>query len=412
MSSDTAIAGVAASLDAPLRTPISTWVDGDLTRVLSAGIPVTPINLALGARLSGGASRASVRSYAYSAALFARFLASRRLSLSETTNADFDAFVGALTGAPYADADGATVTLPGQRSPRTANNIVSRLYGLFGDISDRYDIEFAWREYRAIERRGWRTDFERPAPRERRRHGYRTVTRDPLGLPDEQLANGLGLAHDLWGESIADGDRAYAVDPEEQRGALLWRNLAILFLMRFAGARRAEVSPLDIADVHRDIGELQLVTKGRHGARERVVLVPSLANSIAKYVFEFRPITGITKAGFPAIEPDGEAVFLSHSVANYGQRISDETVRLVVEDLRPALDEPWRSQFTPHKLRHAFAYDLQRFVGPLGLSANMRHRSAMSADAYRAAASQWATELTAMSEATTALLRGRGVAVP
>ena len=310
----------ARSLDVPLGLPITTWVGDDFKRFLAAGVPVTPVNLALRSRFEGHAGRASLRSYEYAVGLFLTFMAKRNLSLLAVSDSDFDAFVRALTGRAYADADGRPTVLPGQRGEVTANNIVSRLYGLFGDIGSAYGIEFEWRRFRRLARRGRWGDPAVQGPRIRREHGYRTPIKEPRGIPDEQLAKGLVHAQKIWGAEVADGDRAYAPDRETQGGALLWRNLAILFALRFAGARRAEVGPINLTDIDRERGDISLVTKGRHGARERVVLVPTLANAIAKYLFEFRPLVAISKRDGEPQSIDRQAVFVSHSVANYGRR--------------------------------------------------------------------------------------------
>ncbi len=216
---------------------------------------------------------------------------------------------------------------------------------------------------------------------------------------------------DRWGDTIEDGDRAFSSDPESQRGALVWRNLGLLLVMRFAGARRSEVAPLDFADIDRATGKIMLVTKGRAGAKEPVVLLPIVGSAIAKYVLETRPYERRVRSGaLIAIEPvDETAVFLSHSVNSYGRRISSETIRYVVDQVRPALEEPWRSLLRPHLLRHSFAHDLQKIVGPFGGAANMRHHSVTSMDAYRDSALGWADQLVQMNAEADEAMKALGV---
>jgi integrase len=79
-------------------------------------------------------------------------------------------------------------------------------------------------------------------------------------------------------------------------------------------------------------------------------------------------------------------VFLSHSVRNYGRRLIAESVRALIDTLRPALDPPWNEQLTPHMLRHAFGYELQKVGGSSLVTANMRHASLHSGEAYAAGA--------------------------
>jgi integrase len=398
---------VAPGLRAPIGAPVTLRWFGSTPRLFAAGLPVTAVNLALRDRVAAGATSASVRSYAFGAKLFLSFLARRRLSLFEITNADFARFVRALVGQSFLDADGAERHLDGHRTATTGQAIVSRLYGLFGDIETSYNITFDWRRFRpASYRSGFRTQA--------REHRFRVAARKPIGLPDEQFGRMLAFAVDLWGDEIANGDSAFASDPEAQRGALVARNVAVLMLLRFAGARRAEVAPLDLADIDRIGGSISLVTKGRHGGKEPVVLLPVVDAALARYLFLFRPY------GLRPFRPgsrqrpgaiDKVAVLLSHSAHHYGERISNETVRLVVDRLRPAVEPPWRERLHPHMLRHAFAHELQRSVGSFAASANLRHRSLSSIDAYRSDALQWADSLRQVNAGAAELLAAAGLRV-
>ncbi len=111
-----------------------------------------------------------------------------------------------------------------------------------------------------------------------------------------------------------------------------------------------------------------------------VVLYEPVEQAIWLYVTRFRPCTATT----PPEEQD--AVFLSHSVRNYGQRLTAESVRVLIDTLRRALDPPWNEQLTPHMLRHAFGYELQKMGGSSLVTANMRHASIQSGEAYAAGA--------------------------
>lgn len=377
------------ALRAPLELPVTTRWFGDVPRLFANGIPTTPINLAIRDRIQHGQTKASTRSYAYSVGLFLSFLASRRRSLIDAANTDFSTFTRALVGQPYLDANGREATLPGMRSPKTGQNVVARIYGLFGDIELAYGVSFDWRRFQPATFRGGRM----VAPRV---HRFRVPTTAPMALPDEQFAHLIERAAELWSQSVAGGDRAYAVDPEAQHGALFARNLAVLMILRYAGARRAEVAPIDFADLDRSGGYLHLVTKGRFGGKEPVVLLPVVDEALMRYVLSFRPY-GIRpfKIGSPQRPRavDRNAILLSHSAHGYGERISDQSVRQLIDRLRPALDPPWRDRLHPHLLRHSFAHELQRLVGMFAASANLRHRSLRSIDPYRGDVHQWADQL-------------------
>jgi site-specific recombinase XerD len=163
--------------------------------------------------------------------------------------------------------------------------------------------------------------------------------------------------------------------------------VALLFVLRYAGSRRAEANQLRIGNIDRTQHLIHLVTKGRHGKRLPVVLYEPVEQAIWLYVTRFRPWADTT----PPDEQD--AVFLSHSVRNYGRRLTDESVRALIDTLRSALDPPWNEQLTPHMLRHAFGYDLQKMGGASLVTANMRHASLHAGSAYAAGAEVFVDEI-------------------
>lgn len=218
------------------------------------------------------------------------------------------------------------------------------------------------------------------------------------GLPDEQFVKLLLAAKSRWGEHLAPADRARAETPEAQRGELFYRNVALLFVLRYAGCRRAEANPLRIVDIDRTRHLIHLVTKGHHGQRLPVVLYKPVEQAIWIYVTRFRPWVETT----PPDEQD--AVFLSHSVRNYGQRLTGESIRALIDTLRAALDPPWNEQLTPHMLRHAFGYELQKMGGPYLVTANMRHASLRSGEAYAGGAEVFVDEILAVGNARIAHL--------
>lgn len=382
--------------------PVSIRSDGPIPEVWSGGMPVVALNAVLRRRATvAGSSRVSLGSYAHAGRLLSEFCALRRRSLASLSNTDMGEFASALLGGTFATEDG-PASLSGRRGPRSADHILALVYSLGADLEYIYGIRCQWREYRSL------APHSRPGHYQ---HGeYRRLHRIPwaapkvLGLPDDQLDRLIRAAWARWGTDVADGDRAHAADGEAVAGALFWRNLAILMVLRYAGARRSEVATIDVTDIDRERRVLHLVTKGRlAGApREPVLLHPHVEESLWTYLSRFRPIVD---------EPADDAmpVFVSHSLRNYGERVTAQTVRKVLDALRPALDEPWRARLHPHALRHAFGYDLQRAGGDSAVLSNMRHRSLSSGDPYRAGAEQFAIELGALGRSLGEILGPLGI---
>jgi len=148
-----------------------------------------------------------------------------------------------------------------------------------------------------------------------------------------------------------------------------------------------------MADIDRTRHLLYLVTKGHHGQKLPVVLYEPVEQAIWLYVTRFRPCMATT----PPEEQD--AIFLSHSVRNYGRSLTAESVRALIDTLRGALDPPWNEQLTPHMLRHAFGYELQKIGGPYLVTANMRHASLHSGEAYAGGAEVFVDDILATGNA-------------
>jgi integrase len=368
-------------------------------KILAGGVTVTPINIVLSRRRRDkAASEASIATYLRAAYLYVQFCAHLRRSIIDITNHDFKTLRGALLGERFLDANGELVRLDGERSERTADLMVALMYSIAGDIEQLYDVRFDWRRYENLPEGVITALRVSSNPRRNiylvRQHRIKHAIPKALGLPDGQFARVIRRARELWLDVIPDGDRAYIHDPkslEKQRGALFYRNLGILLMMGGEGARRSEVDPLTFDDLDPENNLIYLVTKGHGGEKgERlpVLMQPVVFNSIFHYATDFRPTVNIP-------EVDKRHIFLSHSPRNYGQRITPETVRKIVDVLREALDEPWRKRTTPHKFRHRFAYQLQRLGGPLAVVSNMRHASLSSLDAYSADIEAFADELLA-----------------
>jgi integrase len=381
-----------AALSTPLKLPIKVRRVGDLPKIMAGGIPVIPINVALQRRQSDtGATRASLDTYVRAGRLYCEFAAHRGQSLIGITNEEFSWFKNALQGSPFPNAAGAHVKLSGERGRRTTDLMLTLIYSIAADIEEIYEVSFDWRRYRHIPNelisvirssRGF--SHTRSFPRV---HKVSWTAPKVMGLPDEQFRKLLRAAHARWGNQIPEGDAAFAKNPESQRGALFYRNAAILSVLRYAGGRRSEVTPIELNDIDALKGLLYLVTKGHGNERLPVLLFPALNDITSLYVERFRPSEDRIPIG------DRALVFLSHSLRNYGGRLTAQSVRAIIDALRPALDSPWDEIVTPHTLRHAFAYELQTYGGPAAVTTNMRHASVISSDAYVAELESIADEL-------------------
>ena len=341
-----------------------------------------------------GATSASLDTYVRAARLYVEFCAHRGQSLLGITNEEFYWFKHALLGHPFPDLSGTYIRLLGERKERTADLMIVLLYSLATDIADRYGISFDWLRYKGEAGPHFNMDvpggFQFPilsqSSHHQRAHRIKYSPSKVVGLPDEQFARLLVTARERWIYTIADGDIAYSTQPDTQRGALFWRNVAILLVLRCAGSRRSEVVQLQLDDLDRAKSLIYLATK-RHKDRLPVLMYPWVRDLIWQYVTTFRPSIVSASA------QDQRAIFLSHSVYNYGEKISDETVRALIDGLRPTLDPPWNEKLTPHMLRHAFGYDLQRLSGPAAVTTNMRHASLRSGEPYQAGPEQFEEEV-------------------
>lgn len=381
-------------LNKPLEFPIEVIKVEGVPTILAGGIPVVPINVVIQKRQREGATTESLERYVCAATLYLEFAAHLNRSLIEITNEEFVLFKEALQGHHFQEATGNIVRLSGKRIDRTSDLMITLMYSLATDIEEIYGVQFDWRRYQGKPRE--LVDSIRAlngfwSPKGlRRAHRLRWRPKKVLGLPDDQFILLLKAAYERWGDMVADGDIAYAPDPESQRGALFYRNAAILLILRFEGGRRSEVSCIEFDDVDQTHARLYLVTKGHggvNGERLPVVLFPAVYDVIWHYVTRFRPVVNDPS------EEEKQLIFLSHSVQNYGRSISAQSVRKMLDALRPALSSPWDKLLSPHMLRHSYAYDIQRFLGEAGLTVNMRHSSPRSSAPYAAGLTVYADEL-------------------
>lgn len=385
------------SLHTPLKLPVKVFkLDGN-PKIIAGGVPVTPINVVLGRRRKlKNASDESLDAYTRAGRLYAEFCAHLGRSIIDISDADFGTFKCALTGGEFKNSTGELSRIVGtrRRGPRTADLMLSLIYSIAEDVEELYMEHFDWLRRGpalcSMPGRGSTRGNHNLFLSSSRLHRIGWVPKKIVGLPDDQFALMIDAARDIWGNTIADGDVAYSGDPESRRGALFYRNAAILFLLRYEGCRRCEPTFVEFGDIRREESEINLVTKGHGGElgeRLPVLLFSFVDEIIWRYVVRFRPVP----SGLHEKAP--QRIFLSHSVRNYGQPISKETVRKIVDTLRERLDPPWDERVTPHALRHAFARDLQRHGGPLSLTANMRHKNLNSSRPYMAGVEAFSEEL-------------------
>lgn len=374
-----------------LKIPIRViWV-GDIPKLMAGEIPLIPINVVLEQRKRfANTTRESIDTYVRAARLYAEFCAHKGRSLTDISNVEFSYFKNALLGFPFPDADGNQVRLAGKRNEATADLMLSLLYSIAADIEDQYQVRFDWHRYKglSLELTGAMRSLKGSLRSStfQRVHRIKHTKSKTIGLPDEQFQLLLQAARERWGDCLSDGDAAFAEHPESQRGALFYRNVAMLFVMRIEGGRRGEIPRIRLQDIDKVNSMLYLVTKGHggeFGTRLPVLMPPVVYDLIWHYISRFRPIS----------EHESDEVFLSHSTRNYGQPIGAQSVRKMLDALKPALDPPWNKLLTPHSLRHAFAYDLQKSGGPSAVVVNMRHASSRSGEPYMAGPAVFADEL-------------------
>jgi integrase len=385
----------------PLKLPVELIIVDGLPKVMAGNLPVTPFNVVLKWKLENrGATKDSLETYARAARLYVEFAAYRGRSLIDVTNEEFCWFTQALQGKHFLDAEGQQRQLHGERNrgPRTADTMISLLYSLAADLQDIYQIKFDWYRYRGVPIE--LVKLVRALGRKSKSNVFRRAHQVPYtpgkvqALPDEEFEKLLLAAHQKWGNTITDGDRAFAENPSEQRGALFYRNLAILLTLRFEGARRSESPFITLEDIDRENSRIYLVTKGHGGPTGEklpVLLHPLVDAAIWVYAIKYRPVTDENSIkGYP--------VFVSHSTRNYGERISAQSVRKVIDGLRDSLTPPWDKLVSPHTLRHSFANDLQKHGGESAVIINMRHASYASLKPYAARPEVFADELLTFGE--------------
>jgi integrase len=371
-----------------LTPPIRVRTVDGLPKLLAGGVPVTPINVVLARRqLHKGATEGSLNTYLRAARLYSEFCAHLERSIVDITNSEFQLFQGALLGKPFYNSHGELVRLTGDRGERTADLMISLIYSLAADIAELYDVQFDWRRHHGLPSDAvsalLAAGVKYKVPRA---HHIKWTPRKVPALPDDQFVKLIEAARRRWGGVVADGDVAFADDPESQRGALYIRNAAILFVMRFEGCRRSEATFINLDDIDRVNKKLFLVTKGHGGEtgeRLPVLLFPFVDRLLWRYITQYRPAT----------DSGNHRVFLSHSVRNYGQQITPQTVRKLLDSLKAELDSPWNELLTPHMLRHSFAYQIQKLSGEAAVTANMRHASSSSGRPYAAGVELFADDL-------------------
>jgi integrase/recombinase XerD len=167
----------------------------------------------------------------------------------------------------------------------------------------------------------------------------------PRGLSDDQLARLL--------------ERPF------RRGGCRRRDWAIVCLLASYGARRGQVSALQLGDV--DWGERTIELAAHKGGKAvRHALIPAVAEALAAYLREERP------------ESPGRSVFLRHRRPH--EQLSPGAITTMV---RLRMVDRGLPPFGPHALRHTFATRLLRAGEPVKTIADLLgHRSLASVGIY------------------------------
>lgn len=125
------------------------------------------------------------------------------------------------------------VHLSGKRNERTSDLMLTLLYSFSADIIKRYKVSFQWRNYERMAGQVKNLFWMTKQPSEiwligqQRSHRIKWSAPQVQGLPDNQFVKLLSAAYERWGNTIPDGDIAFAADPTKQRGALftgIWRS--------------------------------------------------------------------------------------------------------------------------------------------------------------------------------------------
>ncbi len=137
---------------------------------------------------------------------------------------------------------------------------------------------------------------------------------------------------------MTEDEVATLLEKSTDNGHSFLRDRALLEILYSSGARRAELSSLNIGDVDFNGGFLRVFGKG---SRERLVPVGNQALGLLRAYLDSRPL----RSG-------GEPLFLN---ARKG-RLSDQGIALIVKKWKNKLN--WPKRVTPHMFRHSFATHL------------------------------------------------------
>ena len=175
---------------------------------------------------------------------------------------------------------------------------------------------------------------------------YRWLVREGVTSRDAAAAVASPKLDAALPHAMSDADAARVIgacDPSDPVGL---RDRALVELLYATGARIAEASRLDVADVDLAQGQVRLMGKG---SKERVVPIHAACrDTVSAYLGRARPVLEARAKG----ERERRALFLSVR----GRRMSADALRTAFE--RRCRASGADATLTPHAMRHAYATEL------------------------------------------------------
>lgn len=290
---------------------------------------------------------ATIRGYAYDLVNFGRFLAEKKLSLTEIVPTDLFDYLDWQSRPRPTNAKVVRLAEPRGPAPATMNRRIAAVRGMF--------------EYAVIS--GVRED--NPVPAARRSTGLRPKARGMLGH--------IGPRRAPTGGRLVRQPRRLpdSLEPEEVRVFIAdlctARDRAMALVMLVGGLRAAEVRSLRLVDVDRGMRRVKVVGKGN---KERTVPVDAVFFvELGNYLRSERP------PGCPTPE-----CFVVLRGPTRGAAMTEAGMRKIFRTHR---ERSGSTRVRPHRLRHTFGTELATAgIDLLVLRELMGHSSPETTAAY------------------------------